>query len=270
MNLCVRTVFISLWLFLTSTLSAQLGLSLPVINNITPGALVSFTVTVSDFDSIVGMQYVIRWDPEVFEYDGTGSYNLPELSTDDFGTTQALDSGILRVLWVYSNLLGGVSVNDGTSIFRLRLNAIGPVGSGSPILFTEDVLTPFDIARANSDSSLTSFGLEDVNIHQGFGAIGYTVAANEPAGDNGDFALHTFPNPFSEKTTVRFDLKTTSDVVLVVTDATGRTLSEKTMPQLPPGQHGTEIALPQIREKGIYFLIFRAGTHVYTRSLFVY
>ena len=139
MNLCVRTVFISLWLFLTSALSAQLGLSLPVINNITPGALVSFTVTVSDFDSIVGMQYVIRWDPEVFEYDGTGSYNLPELSTDDFGTTQALDSGILRVLWVYSNLLGGVSVNDGTSIFRLRLNAIGPVGSGSPILFTEDV-----------------------------------------------------------------------------------------------------------------------------------
>lgn len=269
MNLCVRTVFISLWLFLTSSLSAQIGLSLPVINNISPNDLVNFHVKVTGFDSIVGMQYVIRWDPEVFEFVQTGGYNLPELDAEDFGTTQAKDSGIVRLLWVYSNLLGGVSIADQTSIFRVRLKAIGPVGSGSPVIFTEDILTPFDIARANSDSSLTSFGIDDVDIKQGFGAIGYTVAAGEPF-DTGDFSLNVFPNPFSETTSVRFDLKTTSDVELLVTDAAGRSLFEKAMPALPPGQHGTEIASPQLREKGIYFLILRTGTSVCTRSLFVF
>lgn len=269
MNLCVRTVFISLWLLLTSSLSAQIGLSLPVINNINPNDLVNFHVKVTGFDSIVGMQYVIRWDPEVFEFVSTGSYNLAELNGDDFGTTQALDSGIIRLLWSHSNLLGGVTVDSGTAIFRVRLKAIGQVGSGSPVIFTQDLLTPFDIARANSDSSLTSFNINDVVLNQGFGAIGYTVAADEPSGSD-DFALRIFPNPFYEKTAVRFDLKTASDVELVVTDAAGSTVYEKTMPQLLPGQHGTEIASPQLREKGIYFLILRAGTHVCSRSLFVF
>ena len=271
MNLCVRTVFISLWLFLTSTLSAQIGLSLPVINNINPNDWVNFQVKVTGFDSIVGMQYVVRWDPEVFEFVSVVINNdsLPELDIEDFGTTQALDSGIVRLLWVYSNLLSGVTVNDHTPIFKLRLKAIGPVGSGSEIVFTQDLLTPFDFAQANSDSSLTSYNINQVALTQGFGAIGYTVATGEPS-DSDNFSLHVFPNPFAEKTFVRFDLKTASDVELVVTDAAGRTVFEKTMPQLPPGQHGTEIASPQLREKGIYFIILRAGLHSCTRSLSVY
>lgn len=271
MNLCVRTVFISLWLFLTTSLSAQIGLSLPVINDINPNDLVNFHVKVTGFDSIVGMQYVISWDPEVFEFVSVVVYNdnLPELDIEDFGTTQALDSGIVRLLWVYSNLLGGVTLPDQTPIFRVRLKAIGAVGSGSEIIFMQDLLTPFELARANSDSSLTSYNINQVALTQGFGAIGYTVATDEPSGSD-DFSLRIFPNPFSDKTFVQFDLKTASDVELVVTDAAGRTVFEKTMPQLPSGQHGTEIASPQLREKGIYFLILRAGKNSSTRSLFVY
>ncbi|MBV6439564.1 MAG: hypothetical protein DYG98_04365 [Haliscomenobacteraceae bacterium CHB4] len=268
MNLCVRIAFISLWLLLTFSLSAQIGLSLPVVNNINPDDYVNFQVKVKGFDSIVGMQYVIRWDPEVFEFHSVGSYNLEQLDGEDFGTTQALDSGIVRLLWSHSNLLGGISVDSGTAIFRVRLKAIGPVGSGSAILFTQDNITPFDIAQANSDSSLTSYTINQVELKQGFGAIGYTVSADEPS-DAGDIALNAFPNAFSEKTTVRFDLRTASDVELSVADMAGHILYKKMMPQLPPGQHGTEIASPQLREKGICFLILRAGTHIYTRSLFV-
>lgn len=271
MNLCVRTVLISLWLFLTSVLSAQIGLSLPVINNINPNDVVNFHVKVTGFDSIVGMQYVIRWDPEVFEFVAVVVYdgNLPELDDEDFGTTQALDSGIVRLLWTYSNLLSGVTIPDETPIFRVRLKAIGPVGSGSEIVFTQDLLTPFDIVQANSDSSLTSYNIDQVALTQGFGAIGYTVAADEPS-DSEDFSLNVFPNPFTDKTFVCYDLKTASDVELIVTDAAGRTVFEKTVQDMPPGQHGTEIASAQLHEKGIYFLIFRAGGHSCTRSLFVF
>ena len=269
MNLCVRNVFISLWLSLTYTLSAQPGLSFPIVNNINPGELVNFQCKVKDFDSIVGMQYVMRWDPAVFEFVSTGTYNLPDLGSDDFSTNQAKDSGIVRLLWISSNLLGGVTIDDGTPIYRLRLRAIGAVGTGSPLYFTEDNITPFDVTRANSDSSLTSFGIDDVDIMDGFGAIGYTVAAGEPH-KSGHFEFTVAPNPFIETTTVRFNLAEPGDVTMLLTDAAGRILFEKTMLQMQAGQHGTEIASPHLRYKGIYFLILRAGSQVCTRSLSVH
>ncbi|MCW5922346.1 MAG: T9SS type A sorting domain-containing protein [Saprospiraceae bacterium] len=269
MNLCVRIAFISLWLFPTSALSAQIGLLLPVINNIEPNEVAIFNVRVTGFDSIVGMQFKLRWDPEVFEFVSTSGYNLPELGGEDFGTSEAQDSGWIRLLWDNSNLLGGVTVADSTVIFRLRLRAIGQVNDGSQVYFSQDFLTPFDIVKANSDSSLTSYNIHQVALAQGFGAIGYTVAADEPSALDDD-SLKIFPNPFSEKTTVSFDLKISSDVTLLVTDATGRILLENKMPQLPPGHYGTEIASPQVRQKGTYFFTIRAGMHTYTRLLSVF
>lgn len=271
MNLCVRIVFTSLWLSLTSLLSAQIGLSLPFVNDITPLSTVNYPVKVTGFDSIVGAQFVIRWDPLVFEYQTVDNFNLAELGDEDFGTLNALDSGILRVVWYSTNVLGGVSVADQTAIFRLRLKAIGEVNTGSTVIFTEAYPTTFEIARVNSDSSLTGFNINEVALTQGFGAIGYTVSAGEPLSSSADdFFINIFPNPFHEKTQVRFDLKTASDVHLAVTDAAGRILFEKTMPQLPPGQHGTEIASPLFREKGAYFLILRTETQSCARPLFVF
>jgi hypothetical protein len=269
MNLCVRTTFISLWLFLSSSLSAQIGFSLPVVNNISPNATVNFPVKVTGFDSIAGAQFIIRWNPQVFQYQTIDSFKLADLSIDDFGTTQALDSGKVRLLWAASNLLKGETLPDQTAIFRLRLKAIGPDSSGSEVFFTQDFFTPFDVVQANADSSLTSYGIDSVDLAQGFGAIGYTVSAGEPSAAD-DFQVQIFPNPFFEKTQVVFDLKMSCDVQISVTDAAGRPLFEKAMPRMQPGQHGTEIASPLLRETGIYFLIIRAGTHSCVRPLIVF
>jgi hypothetical protein len=269
MNLCVRIAFISLWLFLTSSLPAQIGLSLPVVNNIVPNATVNFPVKVTGFDSIAGVQFIIRWNPQIFQYQTIDNFNLPDLGIEDFGLTQALDSGKVRVLWAASNLLKGETVPDQTAIFRLRLKAIGPDSSGSAVVFTQDFFTPFDIVQANADSSLTSFGMDDVDLKHGFGAIGYVVSAAEPS-EAADFSVNIFPNPFFEKTQVVFDLKKPADLRLLVTNSAGRTLFERTMPRMQAGQHGIEIASPLLREKGIYFLIIRNGTHSCVRPLIVF
>jgi hypothetical protein len=271
MNLCVRIAFTSLWLSLTSFISAQVGFSLPFVNNITPLQTVNYPITVTGFDSIAGANFVIRWDPLVFQYETIDNFNLDALDPGDFGTTQVLDSGILRMQWEAPLPLAGVTLPDETAIFRLRLKAIGPVNSGSTVIFTEALPTPFEIVRVNSDSSLTAFNINEVDLTQGFGAIGYTVSAAEPIGrDAEDFSVQIFPNPFYEKTQVNFDLKNASDVHFAVTDAAGRTLVEKVLPQLPSGQHGIEIASPLLREKGAYFLILRTETQSCARPLFVF
>ncbi len=270
MHFGVRTTLVSLWLLLTSALcSAQIGLSLPFVNNITPNTIVNFPVRVTGFDSIAGVQFLLKWDPQVFQYIVIDNFNLPGLGPEDFGTLNAVDSGKVRLLWDASNLLKGETVADQTTIFRLRLKAIGAVGTGSAVQISEDLITPFDIARANSDSSLTSYDIDEVALTQGFGAVGYTVAAGEPAAEN-DFSLNISPNPFSEKAQVGFTLKQGADVRIAVADPTGRILLERVLPGLPAGRHGIEIASPLLREKGTCILILRAGAQSCARTFSVF
>lgn len=269
MNLCLRNVFVSLWLFYTSLLSAQIGLSLPVLNNVNSGALVSMPVKVTNFDSITSMQFVIRWDPAVLQYFTTDQYNLSGLDGEDFGTLNTLDSGILRFAWSPSNLSTGVTLPDETAIFRVRLKALGPVNTGSTVIFGEAPPTDFEITQLEN-GNIVARTISQVNLTPGFVAIGYTVPAGEPAVDPAFFSLKVMPNPFYEKTQISFDLDSATDVQIAVTDATGRILLEKTMPQLSQGQHGMEIVSHELREKGMYYLILRTKTRLCVQPLFVF
>lgn len=270
MNLCLRIVFVSLWLSFTSLLSAQqVGLSLPFLNNVNSGSLISMPVKVTNFDSITSAQFVIRWDPAVLQFFTTDQYNLPDLDGMDFGTLNTLDSGILRFAWTPSNLSTGVTVPDETTIFRLRLKALGPVNSGTAVTFGSAPPTDFEITQLEN-GNIVARTINQVTLTQGFVAIGYTVAAGEPASDAEALSLKVAPNPFNTKTQITFDLETAGDVQVTITDAAGRTILEKTMPQLSQGQHGMEIVSPELREKGMYYLILRTKTRLCVQPLIVF
>jgi hypothetical protein len=173
------------------------------------------------------------------------------------------------LLWEAPNLLSGVTLANNAAIFRVRLKAVGAANTGSTVIFGEAPPTLFEVARVNSDSSLTGYNINQVALTQGFGAIGYTVSANEISGAD-DFSLRISPNPFSEKTIVSFDLQMACDVQITVADAAGRTLFDTARPQLQPGQHGIEIASPLLSGKGTCFLILRAGSRSCIRPLYVF
>lgn len=269
MNLCLRNVFVSLWLLYTTSISAQIGFTLPFLNNVTAGATVALPVKVYNFDSITSVQFVLRWNPAVLEFSSTDFYNLPGLDENDFGLMNTLDSGILRLAWEASDLELGETAADGTTIFRLRLKATGPVNAGSVVTFGSAPPTIFEVTQL-VDGVITPFEMGDVNVTQGFVAIGYTVSANEPYGQSNLLPVQVAPNPFHEKTQVSFDLDTASDVQLAVTDESGRIILEKTMPELGRGQHGMEIASPELREKGMYYLILRTKNKSCVQPLFVF
>ncbi len=96
MILRLRIAFAVLWLSCTGAVSAQIGFSMPFINAAVPGTDKYMTVKVTNFDSIVSMQYVIRWDPTVLQYVTINTFGaIPGLDLlDNFNVTHAVDSGI--------------------------------------------------------------------------------------------------------------------------------------------------------------------------------
>ena len=93
------------------------------------------------------------------------------------------------------------------------------------------------------------------NFRSGF----YTFPANQsPPTSNSniasqnDFSFNIYPNPFSSRTTVSYDLKTRDQVKIEILDLTGRVLQTISEGYKEAGKHQLGIYLPQLTP-GIYF-----------------
>lgn len=272
MNIRLRLAFAMLWLFSSVALSAQIGFSLPFVNDAAPGSNKSLAVRVTNFDSIVSMQFVVRWDPTVLKYltiDNFGA--VPQLDINDFNAQRALDSGYVRMVWEGPNSFPGVSVEDDATIFRIRFNVIGPDTSSSQVKFTEITYsfpnTEFEILKVVSpDSTLRAFNETECNLDHGFVAVGYTVSAEEASREA--LEMQVSPNPFSVNTEAVFTLEQSSDVKMLVSDAQGKLVHQTTLPQLPAGIHRYAIDSAIFPAKGAYFLTIYAGKQTCVRPIF--
>lgn len=273
MSFHLRIAFAILWLCCSSALSAQkIGLSMPFVNDAAPGSNKSLSVRVTNFDSIVSMQFVVRWNPAVLKYLAIDNFGqLPGLDINDFNTARALDSGYVRLLWEGPNSFPGVTAPDDATIFRLRFNVIGPDTSSSQIKFTEIKYsfpqTEFEIVKVvRPDSTLQAFNEQECDLKNGFVAVGYTVAAHEAAQQ--ELEASVSPNPFSSGTDAQFTLLESSDVKILITDVTGRLVSEKILTGLTAGVQYYHIDPAPFHAKGTYFLTIIAGSQRCIRPLF--
>lgn len=96
------------------------------------GTVGCMPVTVNDFTTMSSMQYAMHWNKDILQYQNTAGYNLPDLTAGSFGGTPA--NGLLLLGWTDPNpVAGGVTRSNGTKIYDVCFNAVGPVGSQSLI-----------------------------------------------------------------------------------------------------------------------------------------
>lgn len=260
MNACLRITFVSLWLICASFVVAQqpVGVYIPILNNATPGSLITLPVRVINFDSIASAQFVIRWDTTILRFKSVNSLNLPGMNGQSFNSLNSLDSGLLRFAWEGPNSFPGVSVLDSTIIFRIKFDVLGPLLSGSSVYFTESFPTFFEITKVHADSSLEAINLNEATIHQGFVAVGYTVSSEEPASEH-LLSADVFPNPFSSASELRFELEHSGNVQIAVHDLSGRLCYENDLGVLAAGKHSLNLAPHLFKESNLYFLTIRSG-----------
>jgi Cohesin domain len=242
-------------------LSAQVGFSIPDISNAQAGEILDLPITVTNFDSIVASQFVIRWDPSVLEFQSTSDYNLPDLDEGKFGVDHAIDSGYVRFVWWYYVAAGTTKPNN-TSIFHIKLKVIGPINSGTTIVMTQLLpLTYFEVVKADN----TTYNASQVNVDNGFVAVGYTPVSSLSV-TNVDLNVKTFPNPIIDNLYVNFTLLTSEEVKINVIDNQGVIIYEKNE-RFPAGSNGMEIASYIFSKKDIYFLIIRINQFSHIETL---
>jgi Cohesin domain len=266
MHLWLRVLFASQLLFAFFPLSGQVSLSLPVINNAMTGLVVGPTIKVTKFDSIVSMQFIVRWNPKVLAFQDVSEFKLPGLDkSKHFSFVQTQDSGILRFQWIAPSVTTGAKLADGTDIFRIDLKIIGAVSTGSTLSIGEKNPTFFEISQIQNKKEVR-IPLDRAIIKQGFVAVGYTLSSPESLEAEAALSLKAYPNPSGEALNLAFQLERADDVRLTLLDSGGRTVWQMEE-RFSAGQHGIEIASTRFREKGVYFLLFNTGRYSLLRVL---
>lgn len=104
-------------------------------------------LTVSNFDSLVSLQFSINWDPDIISYI---EFERLDLNSVAIGQGQASE-GILRFSWFSPE---GVveTLPDSSRILRLRFLAVGPAASFTPVSITDNPL-PIQIFKGDGENS---------------------------------------------------------------------------------------------------------------------
>ncbi|RMG79229.1 MAG: hypothetical protein D6714_16725, partial [Bacteroidetes bacterium] len=92
-------------------------------------------VSVQGFTNIVSMQYSVTFDPNILQFTSTQNYNLPDLSSANFGTSGAAN-GVITFSWIDPNTTG-VTLPDNTVIYEICFDAVGSAGQVSSVSFSD-------------------------------------------------------------------------------------------------------------------------------------
>lgn len=106
------------------------------------GAAFCLDVTMSEVKGLISMQYSVRWDPKVLEFQSVKGFTLPFMDENDFGRHK-ITEGILTAVWIEDNLQG-VDTQTGDILYQLCFKAVGNSGTETPVRFWSSP-TPFEV-----------------------------------------------------------------------------------------------------------------------------
>ncbi len=234
---------------------AQLTFSLPDLQ-VESGDEMEVDISVENFNVINTVQFSMRWDPEVVQFMEVIDTNL----NNKLGLTMNLmniQDGFFAFLW-FDNTLIGENIEDGDHFLKMRFKAIGPNGSMSDLLISDDP-TPFLAGDANTSGPI------DIDRNNG------TVTVGEPNSilthESGSLQLHpNQPNPFRDHTLIQFDLTDSEYITFSVFDLAGQKVLEQRQ-HYPAGSQYITLEQHQLPAPGTYLYQIQAGQYLLTQKM---
>lgn len=208
------------------------------------GDIVRLPLTVTADAAVVGAQFTFDINSDVLEVVGIES-EMISVDENNLGYTR---EGLVSFSW---NDVNTVEFATGETLATLVLAAKESGSIANNINITSDVT-----AAAAFDSNLESMNVD------------FAIESREAATDKAFTVYQNKPNPFSDLTTVTFDLPKASDVNFVIFDLTGKVVKSQTA-AYTAGTHSIIIDKADIAGSGIYYYQLEAGEHTATKKMVV-
>lgn len=208
------------------------------------GERVEVPVTAENFESLLGMQFTLKFDESALEYTSVeaGSMNM---TAANIGATLA-ERGEIAASWTKAN---GLTADKDevlfTLVFRAKTN-----GNLSTLAITADQIKP--------ETYTNTLEINSLNL---------TVrnAANEIASEM--TLIQNKPNPFSDYTTISFNLPKAGEATLSIYDIRGAKVVNLTK-SFERGQNNVEVNASQLNTKGgVYYYTLEYNGQVATKKM---
>ncbi len=217
----IVTILVAAMFFLVPATYSQTSLTIsPTTITGNTGETVTASLIVNDFTDIVSMQYGIKWDPAVIQYNSVGDFDLKDLSEGNFNTN--VTDGFLSFSW-FDNSTQGVSAPDGTTIFTMNFTVLGDASSGSTITFASRQGLAIEVASSTAGEitnavTFTDAQFGDPNGNGGNGNTGNTTplisSISSASGDNGTtVCVNVSVSNFTDITAMNYSLNWNASVL---------------------------------------------------------
>jgi len=216
----IVTILVAAMFFLVSAIYSQTSLTIsPTTITGNTGETVTVSLVVNDFTDIVSMQYGVKWDPAVIQYNSVDNFNLTDLSAGNFNADAA--GGFLSFSW-FDNTTQGISVANGSAIYTMSFTVLGNASSGSTITFASRQGLAIEVASTVGEvtNSVTftdaQFGDPNGNGNSGNGGTSTPLVSSisSTAGDNGTtVCVDVSVANFTDITTMNYSLNWDASVL---------------------------------------------------------
>ncbi|GAB5554991.1 MAG: hypothetical protein Sapg2KO_45820 [Saprospiraceae bacterium] len=107
---------------------------------------VCVALSVNNFDEVLGMQFVMTYDPTVLMYESVKNITLDQLNASSFGEPGVGNNqpGSIILSW-FDQTVAGVTVPDGTALFELCFTAIPESGNSTVTISNSEAIEVIDV-----------------------------------------------------------------------------------------------------------------------------
>ncbi|MEM9990591.1 MAG: T9SS type A sorting domain-containing protein [Bacteroidota bacterium] len=195
-------------IFLCYLLSAQAQITLSTSSHqVERGDIFLVDVKAAGLNDLISMQYTVKWDSTLLRLISVGDYSLEYLDDDKFGAF----SNALTLAWI-DQTTTGISVEDGTTLYTIRFEAIADEGKTN----LEFASAPTAIEAVNNAGELLEF-----NSDAGIVQIGEMTSV-EALAQYGMYMHQNDPNPFRDYTNINIEANDALSGEFAILDQTGK------------------------------------------------
>lgn len=204
-------------------------------------------VKANQFKGIDGYQFTLNFDKDLLDYVNIIPGKLNDLSADNFGTSY-LNDGMITTSWNSNN----TTLSENDVLFSVVVKAKTNVKISKALQITS-ALTKAEAYTSDE---------EVMNVSLQFTENGKVVAIN------GFEMYQNKPNPFSESTSVGFNLPEASDASLTIFDMSGR-IVKAYQGSFTKGYNSFEIKTTDLGSTGVFYYRIDTPTNSGTKKMVI-